>query len=108
MLLSLLSPLTSRSYASISALPVVLLTPRRMAVYLPGLRSMRIADSALLGGRRFMGMEPALAACCQLSLEAMTAPLASCNSKKGLTNTPGTLKGGCAKVGPRARQSTVL
>ena len=46
---------------------------------------------------------PPIIVCCQLSLEAIKAPRASCSSNVGLANALGMLYGGAASSGPMAR-----
>src|SRR6266699_864455 len=53
-------------------------------------------------------MTPPMIVVCQLSLEAIKAPLPSCSSNVGSANAPGTLYGGAPSSGPMARIITLF
>src|SRR3954466_9197822 len=65
-----------------------------------------MADSRSLGGRRSAGTDPKYVSFWQSSLEAITAPVLSCNSNEGFAS--GLLIPKLLNVGPNARTRTVL
>src|SRR3954452_8045831 len=93
-----------RAYTSTSATPVVLFTPRTIAVYLPGARVRTIADSASFVGGMVVASISLFCVVFQLSLLATIAPLALCSSSTGSARAPCTPAP--VRLGPIARTST--
>src|SRR5438067_8674875 len=65
-----------------------------------------MADSDALGGAKPVVWISVFCESCQLLLDAIVTPFLSTSLSVGSANAPGTLKGGCPKVGPSPRITT--